>query len=452
MVRPVVRRPALPARPALPRPALGRRPSVLGEDPPPAALDVADLQLPRPVAGAMRRELGTVAERVVGTIVQEVPSYSEPFRGRMGRNIEAAVSMALGGFIDLASQRSGPTAQARVSSVFEAAYELGRGEARAGRSMDALASAYRVGARTAWHDLSRVAVEAGLPAQEVAHFAELVFDYIDRLSDVSVSGHADELATAGRAQERQLERLASLVLAGAAEEVLVAAAEQAAWPPPRTLTAVVLPTAHAGATRALLDPRTLEPREDVPGLEGEEGWTVLLVPDADDGPSREALRAALRRRDAVVGPARRWVSARSSLERALAVRALGGAGRLVPAAAAGGGGVPVLDSEEHLAELVLSADLAALADLRARVLAPLADLRPATQDKLRETLRAWLLHQGRREQVAEALFVHPQTVRYRMGQLRELYGERLEDPRTVLELVVALGLPGDSSASSPSPS
>ena len=40
---------------------------------------------------------------------------------------------------------------------------------------------------------------------------------------------------------------------------------------------------------------------------------------------------------------------------------------------------------------------------------------------------------------AAALFVHPQTVRYRMGQLRELYGDRLDDPDTVLALTVALG-------------
>jgi DNA-binding PucR family transcriptional regulator len=37
--------------------------------------------------------------------------------------------------------------------------------------------------------------------------------------------------------------------------------------------------------------------------------------------------------------------------------------------------------------------------------------------------------------------VHPQTVRYRMGQLRERYGTGLEDPHTVLELTIALGLP-----------
>ena len=85
------------------------------------------------------------------------------------------------------------------------------------------------------------------------------------------------------------------------------------------------------------------------------------------------------------------------------------------------------------------ADAEALADLRAQVLAPLDDLGPTARHKLTETLRSWLLHQGRREQVATELFVHAQTVRYRMTQLRELYGARLDDPRTVLELTIALG-------------
>ena len=65
-------------------------------------------------------------------------------------------------------------------------------------------------------------------------------------------------------------------------------------------------------------------------------------------------------------------------------------------------------------------------------------LRQTRESYLPDTLRAWLLHQGRRDDVAAALFVHPQTVRYRMGQLRDLYGDSLEDPDTVLELLVAL--------------
>ena len=40
----------------------------------------------------------------------------------------------------------------------------------------------------------------------------------------------------------------------------------------------------------------------------------------------------------------------------------------------------------------------------------------------------WLAEQGRLGQVAERLGMHPQTVRYRLGRLRELFGDALEDP------------------------
>jgi len=65
-------------------------------------------------------------------------------------------------------------------------------------------------------------------------------------------------------------------------------------------------------------------------------------------------------------------------------------------------------------------------------------LPPATAERLAQTLRSWLLHQGRRDEVAADLVVHPQTVRYRMGQLRELYGDRLLDPLFVRALTIAL--------------
>ena len=127
-------------------------------------------------------------------------------------------------------------------------------------------------------------------------------------------------------------------------------------------------------------------------------------------------------------PSRPWLQAGSSYARAL--RALQLRDEIDEDA--------TYDTEEHLADLVLAADREAVADLRAQVLAPLDGLRPATRQKLGETLRAWLLHQGRRDDVAAALFVHPQTVRYRMGQLRELYGDRLDDPATVRDLTIAL--------------
>jgi hypothetical protein len=54
------------------------------------------------------------------------------------------------------------------------------------------------------------------------------------------------------------------------------------------------------------------------------------------------------------------------------------------------------------------------------------------------TLLTWLAYAGARNAVAQALHVHPQTVRYRMAQLREIFGDALDDPerRTALQIVL----------------
>ena len=386
------------------------------------------LVFPPAVVTAMQAELPAVAEHTVGSIVVEVPSYADAFAGEMGRAISSAVELALGGFLDLATARGGVDPSRPIGPALEGAYRLGRGEARSGRSMDALLAAYRVGARVSWRHMSDTAVAAGLDAGSLARFAELVFAYIDQLSASSVAGHTDELETTGRVRRHLRERLGALLLAGRPVHDLTAAAERADWVPPRTLTAVLLPEVRARGALALLDVRTLQVTDDLSGLDPSAELTVLLVPDAGDG-ARAALLRALDGRSAVVGPPRPWAAVASSHARA--VRAL----RLGLTAV---GSAP-LDTEQRLADLVLRADEEALADLRAAALAPLAGLSPGAREKLVATLRSWLLHHGRRDQVAADLFVHPQTVRYRMGQLRELYGDRLEDPHAVLQLTLALG-------------
>ncbi|MBV8989604.1 MAG: helix-turn-helix domain-containing protein [Solirubrobacterales bacterium] len=55
-----------------------------------------------------------------------------------------------------------------------------------------------------------------------------------------------------------------------------------------------------------------------------------------------------------------------------------------------------------------------------------------------ETLKAWLAEQGRLGAVARRLRVHPQTARYRMARLRELFGDTLDDPDSRLWLELAL--------------
>ena len=71
-------------------------------------------------------------------------------------------------------------------------------------------------------------------------------------------------------------------------------------------------------------------------------------------------------------------------------------------------------------------------------LAPLASETELSRERLGSTLDAWLRHRGRTEAVAKALHVHPQTVRYRLARLRELFGSRLDDPDGRFELELAL--------------
>ena len=386
------------------------------------------LELADDVVAELQAVLPRMAERTVTAVTVEVPSYAEAFSGRMGQNIENAVQLALGAFLQLAVRAHDADPTTTLTPALDGAYELGRGEARQGRSMDALLSAYRVGARVAWRELSDTGVAAGLAADTIARFAELVFAFIDELSASSVAGHADELATSGRVRQRYLERLARQLLDGEPAEVLRESAEKAGWQPPSTLTAVVLAESQTRGLAARFGQSTLQLAEDLPGVDAASSLAVLLVPDLG-GRHRAQLRSALQGRRALVGPARPWLSARSSYLRALRARELTVAADET-----------LVDTDEHLVELVLTADREAVADLRRYVLAPLAELRPATAEKLTETLRSWLLHQGIRDAVAADLFVHAQTVRYRMTQLRELYGERLNDPQTILQLTVALGV------------
>ncbi len=395
-----------------------------------------------PVLDAMQAALHDVSQQTIEAVVTEVPGYRDSLDAQARTTLAQAVEMALRGFLSLTAEEQDPSAP--LAPALDGAFVLGRGEAARGRSMDALLAAYRVGARVAWRGLAGSAAQAGLSADDVVLFAELVFAYIDALSAASVAGHADELAAADRARQRNLERLGHVLVTGASDEALNAAAQRAGWAPPTALAAVILPDECVDEVRARIEPRTLQPVDDIPGLESSEA--VLLVPDPG-ARFLAGLERGLRGQRAVVGPSVPWSAAKHSFARALRAWQLE---VLSPTPAPGSGSTAaggkdaatalrIVHTEDVLAELVLAADPSALADLRAHALAPLEGLRPAQADRLGETLRSWLLHRGRREEVAADLFVHPQTVRYRMTQVRELFGDRLDDPREVLNLTLALG-------------
>jgi DNA-binding PucR family transcriptional regulator len=153
---------------------------------------------------------------------------------------------------------------------------------------------------------------------------------------------------------------------------------------------------------------------------------LLLLPDVD-GPGRRArLDSLLAGRPAVVGLPAPWaaVAGEVPLLRRAAVLAAGMEGTVSVA--------------DELARLVVHADPVALGALRQRRLGQFAELSERSRERLLDTLASWLRNQGDRQEVARELAIHPQTVRYRVGQLRELLGDALDDPQSRFEFALAL--------------
>jgi len=164
-------------------------------------------------------------------------------------------------------------------------------------------------------------------------------------------------------------------------------------------------------------------------LVGLQGERALVVLGADDPVAAAASLAPLfGPGPVVVGPVVDGLSsaarsARTALAGLTAVRAWPEAPRPVSA-------------EDLLPERVLAGDATARRALADRVHAPLQAAPPA----LGETLRAYLTHGRALEATARALFVHPNTVRYRLRRVAEVTGWDPTSPREAYVLQVGLAV------------
>jgi len=90
-------------------------------------------------------------------------------------------------------------------------------------------------------------------------------------------------------------------------------------------------------------------------------------------------------------------------------------------------------ARELLPERALLGDASAIAALETEVMRPLGDAGPA----LTETLDAYLDSGGAIEACARKLFVHPNTVRYRLKRIADFTGRDPTTPRDAYVLRVA---------------
>src|SRR4051812_26437074 len=187
---------------------------------------------PPAVADVLRPVLPDLADEIIATIAHEVPDYERAMEGVFGDIVRLGVEVALRRFVDAVED---PAAQ-------DTYVNLGRGEFHAGRTLDALLAAYRVGARVAWRRFVEAGVEGGVPPEDLYRLGEAIFEYIDELSAESAEGYAlEQMAEAG--QRRRLRRRLVAVLAAdppAPEDELRAVAAEAGWELPRELAALAV--------------------------------------------------------------------------------------------------------------------------------------------------------------------------------------------------------------------
>ena len=374
--------------------------------------------LPASVADLIEPQLEAITGEILEAIASQVPEYARPLEGRFGRGIRTGVGEALSQFVALIRD---PEAGRPGREVYVA---LGRGELRQGRTLDSLQAAYRVGARIAWRRIAAAGRRAKLDAEVLSLLAEAIFAYIDELSADSVEGYAEAQSESDDLHRRRQRELALLLTGEPAARTadLRAAAQAAAWKLPRSIG--VLACAEPDLQRLA---RRLP--ADALATQLDELGCVLLPDPTGPGRAEPVERAAV---DLLLaqGPAGEVAQVRESWELAKAALRAAEAGALPSAS-------PVC-AEDHLADLLLFESSDLVARIAKRRLAALSPLTEKGRRRMRETALAYVRHGGNAVEMAAALRLHPQTVRYRVARLRELFGEQLDDADARFELEIAL--------------
>lgn len=378
--------------------------------------------VPPEIAAQMRLGIDRLVGEMVAAIGFSVPEYSRPLDDAYMVVLRRGVSQAVGQFVERVAGQTPPRGE--TTELFR---RIGRMEATEGRSLEPLQAALRIGARLAWNRLHETATRTGMDLATFARLGEAIFLYLDEIMAASAEGFAQAKAEVAGELERRRRRLLELLIADppASPDAIADLCRTAGWRLPGTITAVVL----EDCGRQEFPPLPSMPPEVLVDMSRRE--PCLLVPDAD-GPGRARLiRQGLRGWRAAVGPTVPVSLAASSLRWASQALALARRGVL-----AWDDGM--VWCAACMPQLVIFSDEELLDRFGTSVLKPLWGLSQAQQDRLADTLLAWLQDWGNAIAAARRLHVHPQTVRYRLRQVTELFGDDLLDPDKRFAIEIAL--------------
>jgi hypothetical protein len=367
--------------------------------------------VPTDLAAAMRPRLPDTVPAIAGAVAEMNPEITG---AKFERDVHTAVQVALDRFLELAGTDE-PALPPRIREVFVA---LGAAEARENHGPEMLLGALRTAARLLLRTASQsLADSRPVTVEEIIDLSDATSAFVDELAAACTDGLARQLREQAGEGDRRRRRLADLLLnGGAPPETAREAASAIGWPPLDRIVPVLLPPELA---------RDAQFRFAADGVVAERPHDAVLLLHAGARTDRQALTEAMSGTfgEAVIGPPVPWPQVPP------AVRLTERAADLI------GPGIFV---EDHFATLALRGEPGAMAALSARRLAPLSGLRPAQRDQLLITLESWLRNWGSRTAVAAELYVHPQTVSYRLNRLRDLLGPDLDDPTARFELQLVL--------------
>ncbi|WBB58760.1 helix-turn-helix domain-containing protein [Streptomyces sp. WMMC500] len=364
--------------------------------------------LPPEFAAIMRPELPSLVEEIAQEIRRGIPEYDQLLEGPYGEVLHQGVEQNLSAFVEQVANPKTPTARRD-----EMCRRLGRFEAYEGRSFQYLRSALRIGARVALRRAKTVGARYTISPTLMAMFADAVFAHIDAIEELCREGYREAQSGPEDAEARR-RRLLRLLLAGGtllpAHPAVTELAEEAAWPLPEVATPVALAAdrrPEAGALDADVLGELADPQPH------------LLVPGPLTAERRAMLAASLAGCRAAIGVTVPLARSADSLR--WARQALGHAETGIVR------DDPVFACDDHMLTLWLMADPPLAEELARRQLAPLAGHTQVRRDRLVDTLRVWLTTRGTAARMARMLHVHPQTVRYRLRRLHQLFGMQLDD-------------------------
>lgn len=313
-----------------------------------------------------------------------------------------------------------------------AASEIGSERASDGVPLSSVMEAYRVGFRQLWAEtITEIAAQPGLTPSAVREVTAKLMTAQDVFTAAMAAGYRNEHTRRSVDDSTRRSMLIDALLHGRLFERsdLWEAADCLRLPTSGPFVVIAADIARPGGTAL----GNIEPK--LRSLDAFSAWELL--PDLQVGIVRVTSDRQLAAVLAVVSriaTARVGVSARfdemSDTAQALRQARISLRGRADP-----GTQLSVFDGS-ILATAAVSAP-EAMVKVAAPTMACFADLGDDEREVLFETFRAWLDNDGSMRNVAEALFCHPNTVRYRMHRIEQRTGRSLSRPRDVAELCLA---------------